>query len=59
MVIKKIKVNNMNYGYSSTQKSPLSNYLSKYLSKQCKISSQKNKLNRCIFYFKIHIFHSL
>ena len=45
MIIKKIKVNNMNYGYSSTQKSPLSNYLSKYLSKQCKISSQKNNNN--------------
>ena len=45
MIIKKIKVNNMNYGYSSTQKSPLSNYLSKYFSKQCKISSQKNNNN--------------
>ena len=44
MLIKKIKVN-MNYGSSSKQKNPFTNYMTKYLSKQSKITSHKTNNN--------------
>ena len=44
MLIKKIKVN-MNYGSSSKQKNPFTNYMTKYLAKQSKISSHKTNHN--------------